>query len=258
MSNSDGVMRADRIPALAVFTDFDGTLVEIAPAPDAVDVPAHLAQDIEAARLSFDGAMAIVSGRAIDDLDRYLPHSLPMAGGHGSERRRADGTVVSPPPERTATATAIADRLAAFAGDNQGLILERKASGAALHYRLAPELRDACIEKMTEAIADVPDFGMVEGKMVVEARPLEATKGAAVRAFMEEPPFSGRFPVFIGDDLTDEDGFVAAQELGGIGVKVGDGETVARLRTANVDSALAIIRGLAAKAEAARSVKEDA
>lgn len=258
MSNSEGVMRADRIPPLAVFIDFDGTLVEIAPAPDAVEVPADLAQDVESACRSFDGAMAVVSGRAISDLDRYLPTSLPVAGGHGSERRRADGSVVALPPERAAAAAAIADRLEAFASGNQGLILERKASAVALHYRLAPELKDECIRKMAEAVADVPEFGVVEGKMVVEARPLEASKGAAVRAFMQEAPFSGRFPVFIGDDITDEDGFIAAQELGGIGVKVGDGETSARLRTPDVGSALAIIRGLAAKAEASRSTEVEA
>jgi trehalose 6-phosphate phosphatase len=258
MSNSEGVMRADRIPPLAVFTDFDGTLVEIAPAPDAVDVPEDLARDIELARMSFDGAMAVVSGRAIQDLDRYLPQSLPVAGGHGSERRRADGTFVEPPPERVAAATAIADRLEPFAGAHRGLILERKASAVALHYRLAPEHEAEALQQMTEAIADAPEFGVIQGKMVVEARPLETSKGAAVRAFMQEAPFSGRFPVFIGDDLTDEDGFIAAQDLGGIGVKVGDGETVARLRTPDVGSALAIIRGLAARADAARSAKVEA
>jgi trehalose 6-phosphate phosphatase len=255
MSNSEGVMRADRIPPLAVFTDFDGTLVEIAPVPDAVDVPPELAHDIEQARASFDGAMAVVSGRAIRDLDRYLPHDLPVAGGHGSERRRADGTLVELPPERMAAAAAIADRLEPFARSNDGLILERKAGSVALHYRLAPELEAEARQQMTEAIADAPEFGLIEGKMVVEARPLETSKGAAVRAFMQEAPFSGRFPVFIGDDLTDEEGFAAAQELGGIGVKVGDGETVARLRTPDVGSALAIIRGLAAKADAGRSAK---
>jgi trehalose 6-phosphate phosphatase len=258
MSNSDGVMQAERIPPLAVFTDFDGTLVELASAPDAVDVPAGLAGDIEAACRSFEGAMAVVSGRAISDLDRYLPPTLPVAGGHGSERRRADGSMVALPPERTAAASAIADRLEPFVEGKQGLILERKASAVALHYRLAPEFKDACIAEMTRAILEAPEFGIIEGKMVVEARPVEASKGAAIRAFMQEAPFSGRFPVFIGDDLTDEEGFVAAQELGGIGVKVGDGETIARLRTPDVSSALAIIRGLAARADASRTVKEEA
>lgn len=258
MSNAEGVMRAERIPPLAVFLDFDGTLVELAPSPDAIDVPDELADEVESARRAFGGAVAVVSGRAISDLDRYLPADLALAGGHGSERRRADGSTVALPPERSEAASKIADRLGAFVGAHAGLILERKASAVALHYRLAPELHDEAVAALLGALDGTTEFGIIEGKMVVEARPVEASKGAAVRAFMQEAPFSGRFPVFIGDDLTDEDGFAAAQELGGIGVKVGDGETAARLRTPDVRSARAIIRGLAAKASAAQSASEDA
>src|SRR5690606_21117099 len=108
--------------------------------------------------------------------------------------------------------------------------------------RRAPELGDACHAAITEAVATEDAFSLVAGKMVIEARPKGISKGTALRAFMQEAPFAGRTPVFIGDDTTDEDAFVAAQEMGGIGIKLGAGDTVARLRIANVHSVHALIR----------------
>lgn len=231
------------VPALALFLDFDGTLVELAPSPDAVEVSADLVTEISTASAAFGGAVAVVSGRPIADLDRYLPIRLPLAGGHGSERRRADGALEATSLDNGAAADRIAASIAEFVEDHQGLLLEKKSAGVALHYRHAPELRDESLTRM-RAAAEAEGFGVIDGKMVAEARPEGLNKGEALRAFMAEAPFAGRLPVFIGDDTTDEDGFAAAQELGGIGVKVGDGETAARLRTPDVHSVRAIIRGL--------------
>ena len=231
------------VPPLALFLDFDGTLVDLAPTPDGITVPPDLISEIRSAREAFGGAVALVSGRAIADLDRHLPDRLAIAGGHGTERRAADGSLEGSSSEIGAAAVTIADQLAHFVESHEGLLMERKTAAVALHYRHAPELRDECLARLTEAATAV-GFGIVDGKMVVEARPSTISKGSAVRAFMQEAPFKGRLPVFIGDDTTDEDGFAAAQELNGIGVKVGEGETVAKLRTPDVGSVRAIIRGL--------------
>jgi trehalose 6-phosphate phosphatase len=236
------------LPPLAIFTDFDGTLVDLAEAPDAIEVPPELIAEIEDAARRLDGAVAIITGRALDDLDNYLPASIPAAGGHGIERRRADGSRIGASAEQKEAAREIASRLQAFAEDKPGLIVEPKTASVALHYRLAPNLRGFCLDAMGEALRQAGDFMMLEGKMVLEARPASAGKGAALRAFMHEPPFRGRVPVFFGDDTTDEEGFAAARELGGVGVKVGDGETVAQVRAESVEAARAILQRLAAAA----------
>ena len=127
---------------------------------------------------------------------------------------------------------------------NPGLLMETKEGAVALHYRQAPELEATARDAMEEALNNAPDFTLVPGKMVFEARPSGVNKGDALRAFMREEPFIGRTPIFIGDDVTDEDGFIAAQELGGVGIKLGEGETSARMRIANVASVHALIKGL--------------
>jgi trehalose 6-phosphate phosphatase len=127
---------------------------------------------------------------------------------------------------------------------NPGLVMEAKEGAVALHYRLAPELEETARNAMEEALHNVTDFTLVPGKMVFEARPSGVNKGEALRAFMREEPFLGRTPIFIGDDITDEDAFIAAQELGGVGIKLGEGDTAARMRIANVASVHALIKGL--------------
>ena len=107
-----------------------------------------------------------------------------------------------------------------------------------------PELETAVRIAMEEAVQGVADFTLMQGKMVIEARPRGISKGTALRAFMREEPFAGRTPIVIGDDTTDEDAFIAAQELGGVGIKLGEGDTAARMRIANVASVHALIRGL--------------
>jgi trehalose 6-phosphate phosphatase len=235
----------DAAPRLAIFTDFDGTLVEIAETPDAIDVPAELTDRLDRALQDFDRAFAVLTGREISDIDRYLsPLQLPVAGAHGAQRRRADGTLEGIDREISATAEAIARELEPLAQANPGLLLEAKEGAVAMHFRQAPELEGAVHLAMQESLMDHPQFTLVPGKMVLEARPVGFDKGAALKAFMQEEPFAGRTPIFIGDDRTDEDAFRAAQELGGIGIKLGPGDTSARMRIADVASVHALLQGL--------------
>lgn len=233
------------VPQLAIFTDFDGTLVELAETPDAVEVAESLPHQLERAMRELDSAFAVLTGREIADIDRYLaPLHLPIAGAHGTQRRRADGFVETIDPAALLGAEEIAQAVEALVQAHPALLLETKQGAVALHYRQAPELADAVRIAMEEAVHSVPDFTLVPGKMVLEARPRGVNKGEALRAFMREEPFLGRTPIFIGDDVTDEDGFIAAQDLGGVGIKLGDGDTAARMRIPNVASVHALIQGL--------------
>lgn len=232
-------------PLLAIFTDFDGTLVEIAETPDAVDVPADLADQLDRTARDFNHAFAVITGREIADIDRFLsPLHLPVAGAHGAQRRRADGTLLKLEAGISSAAQAIADAMAPLLEEHPELILEPKDGAVALHFRQAPELEEDCLLAMQAAIGTHPEFTLVPGKMVIEARPTGFDKGSALKAFMQEEPFVGRTPIFIGDDTTDEDAFRAAQELGGIGIKLGPGKTIARMRIADVASVYALLEGL--------------
>lgn len=243
MSQIDAV--APAIPQLAIFTDFDGTLVELAETPDAVEVADTLTDQLQRAVRELDSAFAVLTGREIADIDRFLaPLHLPIAGAHGTQRRRADGFVETVDPAAVLGAEEIANAVQSLVMAHPTLLLETKEGAVALHYRQAPELADAVRIAMEEAVNSVPDFDLVPGKMVLEARPRGVSKGEALRAFMREEPFLGRTPIFIGDDTTDEDAFIAAQDLGGVGIKLGDGETAARMRIPNVASVHALIRGL--------------
>lgn len=233
------------VPQLAIFTDFDGTLVELAETPDEIDVPHSLAAELERAVRELDSAFAVITGREIADIDRFLaPLHLPIAGAHGTQRRRADGFVETVDPATLLAAEEIAHAIEPLVAANPALIMEAKEGAVALHYRQAPELEDTARIAMEDALHHVTDFTLISGKMVFEARPSGVNKGDALRAFMREEPFLGRTPIFIGDDTTDEDAFIAAQELGGVGIKLGEGDTSARMRIANVASVRALIKGL--------------
>jgi trehalose 6-phosphate phosphatase len=149
---------------------------------------------------------------------------LPAAGVHGLERRGADGamTLLSTHPLQR-----VEEAAGALAAQFPQLLVETKRGSVALHYRQAPELAALCLEAMRAAVAESPGLTLLPGKMVLEAKPGGASKGVAIEAFLKEPPFAGRRPVFIGDDLTDEVGFSLVQRLGGIGGKVGEGASVA-------------------------------
>jgi trehalose 6-phosphate phosphatase len=231
---------------LALFADFDGTLVEMAPRPDEVVASPGLVAGLIALDERLGHAFALVSGRSIAVLDQFLtPALFAAAGAHGSERRRADGGLVPPPPNLIAGAGRLYERLQPLASGEPRLVLERKAASVALHYRQAPELGALCRATAEAAVRDEPGFAFIDGKMVVELRPALLDKGVAIAAFMAEPPFAGRLPVFVGDDRTDEDGFAVVQRLGGFGIKVGPGPTAAELRLADVAAVSRLLAGLA-------------
>lgn len=213
-------------PEPAVFLDLDGTLIEIAQRPDEVKRSARL--DALLARLpgATGNAAAIVSGRTVADLDGLLaPHRLPVAGIHGLERRRADGKVIRAPVALDWMQGA-RDAMEGFAAAHPGLLLENKGASLALHYRGRPELEDAVQQFVADL--DLPAAAeRLQGRKVMEIKPRQMNKGMAIRAFMHEPPFAGRTPVFAGDDVTDETGFAVVNELGGVSVKVGTGATAA-------------------------------
>lgn len=220
---------------LALFCDFDGTLVDLAARPDGVLVPANLLATLRAVRERLGGGFAIVTGRPIAAVDEFFaPERFAIAGAHGTERRRADGRLEAPAPALVAASDAIHAAVAGLARADQRLVLERKAGAVALHYRLAPEREAESRARMTEAVAAVEGFALIEGKKVLEARPAGIDKGVAITAFLHEAPFKGRLPIFFGDDTTDEDGFAVVQDRGGLGIKVGAGPTMAAMGVPDV------------------------
>jgi trehalose 6-phosphate phosphatase len=217
----------------ALFLDFDGTLVDIAQQPHEVEVPHSLVQTLTALNGYLGGAVAVISGRPISQIDDFLrPLQLPAAGVHGAERRSASGELTLLPVPGLDVVEQAARKLAA---QNAGLLVETKRGSLALHYRQAPELETLCLSTMRQAVSESPGVTLLQGKMVVEAKPSGATKGGAIEDFLREPPFAGRTPLFVGDDITDEVGFASVQRLGGLGVKVGEGATVAWQRIATPD-----------------------
>ena len=231
----------------ALFLDFDGTLVDFAPRPDQVKPDPALAPALGRAAEALGGALAVVSGRRIGEIDHWLGASVvAVAGGHGFERRNADGemarAVHAPPPDEMARARS---RLAAVADAWEGVYLEDKGYGLVLHYRAAPQGGDECV-RAVEALAS-PALEVLEGAAMAELRARGVHKGTAIAAFMEEAPFAGRTPVFVGDDVTDEDGFRTVNSRGGISILAGpERPTSARHRLPDVAGVVAWLCGLPA------------
>ncbi|MFZ1869081.1 MAG: trehalose-phosphatase [Steroidobacteraceae bacterium] len=207
---------------IALFLDVDGTLLEIAATPRAVSVPDDLRERLRALFRDGGGAVALVSGRAIEDLDAlFAPLTLPSAGLHGFERRGASGDYRRQPLPSGAALDAARGAMLDLAGRHAGLFVEDKRFALALHYRAAPHLEDAVMKAMDTVAARLAgELELQHGKMVVELRPAGASKAEAVAAFLPEAPFAGRLPVFIGDDLTDEPAFALVNRLNGLSVVV--------------------------------------
>jgi trehalose 6-phosphate phosphatase len=228
----------DRLPPLqddwAWFLDVDGTLLEFAEQPDAVVVPVDLRQLLQTVAAFAQGALALVSGRPVAALDRlFAPLRLPLAGQHGAERRDAQG-VLHRLDATLANLDHARDELRVMAAGIRGVLLEDKGMTLALHYRRAPDRAPELRAAMRALLLSLGDeFVLMEGKCVLELRPTGKDKGLAVRDFMSEPPFRGRTPVFVGDDVTDEDGFAVVSALGGHAVKVGPGDSLAPWRLAD-------------------------
>ncbi|EYD74766.1 Trehalose-6-phosphate phosphatase [Rubellimicrobium mesophilum DSM 19309] len=213
-------------PGDALFLDFDGTLAEIGPDPDAIWLPEPTCRDLERLGRRLGGALAILSGRDLRDLARRTPAEVWRLGGHGLEVLPPG---MEPPPSAARVPEAVLAALANVAR-RPGVRLEVKGPMVAVHYRAAPGEGPACVAAAEAAARAVPGHVAQAGKMVVEVKPEGAHKGTALRRLMGAPPFAGRRPVMMGDDATDEDAMSAALALGGVAIKVGAGETVAFLR----------------------------
>lgn len=216
----------------AWFFDFDGTLAELQPRPDRVSLPAARQALLQQLQAASGGAVAILTGRALEDLQALIaPLRLPCAGMHGLQLHIAGRTRMA------ATARlprAVLARLQELAERHPGVLLENKGGcAAALHYRQAPHHASALEAAMQALLPACRGYQLLHGKCVLELRPAAASKGTALRTLMACAPFQGRIPLCVGDDRTDEDGFAAAQALGGIGIKIGTGATQAQWRLAD-------------------------
>lgn len=224
-------------PERAYFFDIDGTLVDIAATPGRVRIDGALRDLLAGLHQVTGGAVALISGRSIADIDALFPEArLPAAGQHGTERRDGRGHITrhAVHPERLDPARR---RLGEVVARHRGLLLEDKGLSLALHYRRAPRLGGFAVRLLRSLQADVgAAYCVLLGKRVVELKPAGRDKGIAVREFMAEDPFRGRVPVFVGDDVTDEFGFATVNRLHGLSVKVGPGPTVARWRLRGVRS----------------------
>lgn len=232
-------VRANAPPApsltWAFFLDVDGTLINIADTPDAVVVDRTLLKLIGDLHSASGGALALVSGRMISDLQNRTGFAkLPIAGLHGLERRDGAGRLwihAAAPTSKSAIKAA----LEPVVGRHPGLILEDKGLTLALHYRQAPTLA-AYVHRLMGQLASLhgPDLELQRGKCVVEIKPAGIDKGSAVAEYLAEFPFKGRRAVFIGDDLNDEHGFAEVNRQGGVSIKVGRGPSCARYRLPGV------------------------
>jgi len=229
---------------LALFLDVDGTLLEIAATPDRVRVPASLRNTLQISFEREHGALALLSGRSLDDLDElFAPCVFPASGKHGLEVRLPSGKVIRPEID-----PAVLDRARHWLGilknENRGLLLEDKGISLAMHYRLAPALGPEVEIVMNEMAAELGDVFVVRpGKCVYALMPRGFDERSAIQLLMTQREFTGRRPVFVGDDPTDEVGFQAVNEMGGHSIRVGNlAETAARYRFSSVSTVVAWLR----------------
>lgn len=218
----------------ALLFDFDGTLVDIAERPDAIRFGAETRNALRLLFDRFSGALAVVSGRPVDQLDGHIRIAgLPLAGIHGLEVRDGSGRHLRHDYDHGAHGALIAGA-SAFAGAHPGLLVETKPGSVAIHYRRQPDLADDVLAFARSLAAATAGAELIAGKMVAELRLGGRSKADAVTAIMELPAFAGRVPWFFGDDVTDEDGFAAANAIGGRSFRIGPGETVASDRFADI------------------------
>jgi trehalose 6-phosphate phosphatase len=227
-----GLLKAE--PGWAFFLDIDGTLLALAASPAGVIVDSGLKQTLGQLRTATGGAIALISGRTIDEVDRlFAPLRLPIAGQHGVERRGSAGVL-----HRYAAVSRrldeIKNRLAPLVARHPGLLLEEKGLTLAVHYRQVPSLGGHLHRLLREWVNSAEDLRLQPGKMVVEIIPLGSDKGSTITEFMSESPFRGRIPVFLGDDVTDEYGFSVVNAMDGHSIKVGPGRSAARWRLPDV------------------------
>lgn len=219
----------------AYFFDIDGTLIELAPSPDEIHVDEQLALLVERLHAWTGGAVALITGRSIADVDSIFPlQGMAIAGQHGVELRTPAGHL-SVHEAPLAGLDAVRSHLEKATARHPGLLAEFKGVSVALHYRAAPQLAGYAhrlMRKMQSSL--LPGYTVQRGKRVVELKPAGKDKGIAIAELMRETPFVGRVPVFLGDDTTDELGFSVVNEMGGHSIKVGKGSSIASWRLENV------------------------
>jgi len=219
----------------ALFLDVDGTLLDLQDHPGDVRADPELVELLQELLTHFDGALALISGRSIAEIDRIFDNvHFPAVGAHGAEMREVN-SVLDAPPSRPLPAHVL-ERITTLADHHDGLLLEQKKGGVSLHYRRAPELAARCKALVFEVMPELEsDFRLIEGKMVYEIAPRQHNKGEAIRQLLKSREFKQRQPVFIGDDITDEDGFEVVNALQGISIRVGaDSATAAQFALASV------------------------
>jgi trehalose 6-phosphate phosphatase len=208
---------------IAILLDVDGTILDLAPTPAEVRVPPSLRQTLARLCDSTRGALAFVSGRPISALDViFSPLLLPTIGGHGAELRTVAGASAERP--RRPLDSSVKRKFAAIAEADPGIIVEDKGYSLALHYRLAPDQEDFVRDAAAAIFASLPTapIELLHGKSMVEIKQVGFNKASAVRELMMHFPFAGRQPLFIGDDVTDQDVFAIMQEFDGIAISVGE------------------------------------
>jgi trehalose 6-phosphate phosphatase len=204
----------------ALLLDVDGTIVDVASTPDTVAVPEPLKHSLSRLQEKTGGAIALVSGRRIADLDNlFAPLILAAIGCHGAEWRTTPGHAVA---MRAAPLSArLGNALRAAVADLPGLRIEEKFYAVAFHYRQSPGIGPELEARLARTAAAFPELRLLHGKMVLEVKSGHFDKGEAVGALMQLKPFAGRRPIFLGDDTTDEDAFAEVRALGGLGISVG-------------------------------------
>jgi trehalose 6-phosphate phosphatase len=212
-----------RLEEWALFLDLDGTLLEICPTPDSVRAPRSLPRLVDALVTAFGGAVAVLSGRTLEDVDRLLaPHVLPAAVVHGTRYRDVAGRVHAPAATDGEFLESARRELTAFVASCPGSLLEDKGVALALHTRLAPDGAANARSAVARLAAGSGGRWIAQsGKCVDELVPAGIDKGASLLRFLDEPPFRGRRPLVLGDDRTDEHAFRAARSRGGIAIAVG-------------------------------------
>ncbi len=229
----------------SVFLDVDGTLLDIAPRPQDVRVPEELPDDLARLSIHLDGALALVSGRSVALLKTLFPSLRgSLIGLHGAEIARPDGTLAEAP--RSPELQRAVEAMRRAAAEWPGVEIEDKGAAFAAHYRLAPGFAEAVEAEMEKLASGLGDGVIIQrGKCVIEIRPTGHDKGSALLALMSRPPFAGRLPIAIGDDLTDEAMFRVVNDLGGLSVRVGtSGGSAASAHVASPDDVRSWIRSL--------------
>lgn len=225
----------------ALFLDFDGVLVDLAETPDSVVVPDDLATTLDALGERTGGAVAIVSGRAIESIERLLPdYHGDVVGSHGAERRVA-GETETHVLAGSESVRKIQGVVRSFAALDPGFLVEDKPCGVVLHFRRNPDLYSEAHRFMESLSGHFPDFKIQPAKMAVEMKPVDIGKAQSVRWLLERPPYQGRRPIYFGDDATDEPAMEHCLEAGGAAIKVAEGDTRANYRVDTAEEVRSIL-----------------